>query len=104
MREAADKEAATEKHPVMPGPLVPARELLGEMLLELDKPALALVEFKASQQVEPNRFRGLYGAARAAAMAGDKAEARRFYGLLVKLAKKADGQRPELAAAKKYLA
>ncbi len=103
MRDAADREDATEKHPVMPGPLVPARELLGEMLLDLKQPAKALTEFQASQQVEPNRFRGLYGAARAATMAGEKAEARRYYGLLVKLTKKADGQRPELTSAKKYL-
>lgn len=104
MRDAADREAATEKHPVMPGPLIPARELLGEMLLELNQPAAALAEFQASQQVEPGRFRGLYGAARAAQMAGDPVQARGYYQRLVELAGKADGSRPELAAATSYLA
>ena len=71
MREGADMEDASEKHPVTPGHVLPARELLGEMLLELKQPALALKEFEASHKVEPNRFRGLYGAARAAAQSGD---------------------------------
>ena len=104
MRKAADLEAATEKHPVMPGPLVPARELLGEMLLDQNKPAAALAEFVASQKVEPNRFRALYLAAKAAELSGDEPTARSSYQKLVDLAKTADDQRPELATAKAYLA
>jgi tetratricopeptide (TPR) repeat protein len=104
MRSASGREAATEKHPVMPGPLFPAREQLGEMLIALNKPAQALAEFEASQQVEPNRFRGLYDAAHAAEMAGDGVKARRYYERLVKVAEKGDGQRPELTAARTYLA
>ncbi len=104
MREAAGLEAATEKHPVMPGPLVPARELLGEMLLELDQPTEALAEFEASQKVEPNRFRALAGAAKAAELAGDTAKARTYHQQLVDLAKAGDGRRPELTAAQSYLA
>ena len=69
-------EDASEKHPVTPGHVLPARELLGEMLLELKQPALALKEFEASHKVEPNRFRGLYGAARAAELSGDHKKAR----------------------------
>ena len=57
MREAAELEAATEKAPVTPGPIAPARELLGEMLLALEQPAEALAEFEASLLNEPNRFR-----------------------------------------------
>jgi tetratricopeptide (TPR) repeat protein len=78
LRIAAQREDATGKHPVTPGPLAPGRELLGELLLELGQPAAALAEFEASHQVEPDRFRGLHGAARAAELAGDRVKARTF--------------------------
>ena len=104
MRAAADLEDATEKHPVTPGSLVPARELLGEMLLEGNDPGHALQAFEASHQVEPNRFKGLYGAARAAEVAGEREKARLWYTRLVTLAAKADSERPELAAARAFLA
>ena len=67
MRQAADNEDKSEKNIVTPGRLLPARELLGDMLLELKRPAEALKEYEASQLREPNRYRGLYGAAKAAA-------------------------------------
>jgi tetratricopeptide (TPR) repeat protein len=104
MREGADMEDASEKHPVTPGHVLPARELLGEMLLELKQPALALKEFEASHKVEPNRFRGLYGAARAAAQSGDMAKAKTYYEKLVELCRQADAERPELKEAKEFLA
>jgi hypothetical protein len=104
MRAAVEREDATEKHPVTPGPLIPARELLGEMLLELNDAAQALQAFEALQQVEPNRFRGLYGAGRAAALAGERDKARTFYTQLVALAAHADGERPELTEARALLA
>src|SRR5262249_53444989 len=104
LRAAADRESATEKHPVTPGPLAPARELLAEMLLEATEPAKALQEFESSMRVEPNRFRGLAGAARAAELAGDRAKARTYAAQLVALGEKADGERPELARAKTLLA
>jgi hypothetical protein len=103
MRAAADLEGATEKHPVTPGPIVPARELLGEMLLDLKQPAQALLEFEASRRVEPNRFAGLYGAARAAELAGDREKARTDYTQLVALAEKANGDRAELRQARAFL-
>ena len=103
MREGADMEDASEKHPVTPGHVLPARELLGEMLLELKQPALALKEFEASHKVEPNRFRGLYGAARAAAQSGDMAKAKTYYEKLVVLSQKADTERPEIKEAKAFL-
>jgi tetratricopeptide (TPR) repeat protein len=63
MREAADLEDGSEKHIVTPGRILPARELLGDMLLEAGQPTLALREYEKSQAREPNRFRGYYGAA-----------------------------------------
>jgi len=104
MREGADMEDASEKHPVTPGHVLPARELLGEMLLELKQPALARKEFEASHKVEPNRFRGFYGAARAAELSGDKEKAKTYYAKLVAICEKADTERAELKQAKAFLA
>ena len=70
MKVAADAEDATEKHPVTPGPVIPARELLGELLLEMDQPALALTEFEKDLERHPNRHNGLIGQA----MAKEKAK------------------------------
>jgi len=104
MRAAADLEDKNEKSIVTPGRVIPARELLGDMLLELKQPAAALTEYEASQLREPNRFRGYYGAARAAEAAGDRQKAANYYGKLLALAKNSDGNRPELARAKQYVA
>jgi hypothetical protein len=104
MRQAADREDATEKHPVTPGAIQPAREMLAELLLEVGQPAKALAEFEASQKTDPNRFHGLAGAARAAEAAGDKAKAKAYYTKLVELTKTADSERPEIAKAKAFLA
>jgi tetratricopeptide (TPR) repeat protein len=103
MHEAAALEATTEKHPVTPGPIVPAYELLGEMLLALNQPQEALAAFEASQQIEPNRFRGFYGAARAAESMGDLEKARSYYEQVVPLAESASGDRAEVAAAIAFL-
>jgi len=103
LRAAADLEAGTEKHPVTPGAIQPSREMLGELLLELNQPALALVEFEASQRTDPNRFHGLAGAARAAERAGNRDKARAYYQQLLVLAKDADSDRPELTQARAYL-
>ena len=103
-RSAADLEDSTEKHPVTPGSIKPARELLGEMLLVTNDPAGALREFEASQKVDPNRFAGLWGAARAAELARDGGKARTYYVQLVALARTADTERPEVTHAKQYLA
>jgi hypothetical protein len=104
MRSAADLEDSTEKHPVTPGPIVPARELLGDLLLELRQPQQALKEFEASLLVSPNRFNGLYGAAKSAELSGDRKKARTFYAQLTTLGEHSDGTRPELQAAKVFLA
>jgi hypothetical protein len=103
LRAAADHEDATEKSVVTPGPLTPARELLGEMLMELARPGDALVEFEAVTVKEPNRFRALYGAARAAELSGDRDKARAHYTTLRNVAANADGGRPELATARAFL-
>jgi len=103
MRSAADIEDKNEKHIVTPARIVPARELLGEMLLELKRPADALKEFEASHVREPERFRGYVGAAQAAAQSGDKAKAKRYFARLVELAGQSTA-RPELAQARAFLA
>jgi len=104
MRAAADLEDKNEKSIVTPGRMLPARELLGDMLLELKQPAQALKEFEVSHVREPNRFRGYSGAARAAEAAGDRRKAADYYAKLMALGKKADSQRPELARARAYVA
>jgi hypothetical protein len=102
MRAAAEREDATEKNAVTPGPLAPARELLGEMLLQMNQPAQALKEFEAVQKKEPNRFRAIAGAAKAAAASGDRAAARKYYEQLVKICAKGDTPgRPELQEARR---
>jgi hypothetical protein len=80
------------------------RELLGDLLLETNKPGLALKEYEASLQSARNRFRGFYGAAKAAQRSGDLEKARTYYTKLLALCSNASSQRPELAEAKKYLA
>ena len=100
---AADAEDATDKSAISPGPLAPARELFGDMLLEAGKPKEALAAFESTMKKEPNRFRGLYGGARAAAAAGDRAKATAYYTRLLDVAKEADTNRPELQQAKTFL-
>lgn len=104
LRAAAALEDAMEPHHVTPGPIAPARELLGELLLELNQPALALQAFEASHRVAPHRFKGLYGAARAAELADEKAKAWAFYTQLVTMCEHADSERPELSEARTFLA
>jgi hypothetical protein len=104
MRSAADLEGSMEKHPVTPAPVIPPRELLGQLLLDLKQPQSALGEFEAVLAAEPNRFHSLYGAGRAAELAGDASKAKGFYAKLVKLCERADTERPELQQAKAFLA
>jgi tetratricopeptide (TPR) repeat protein len=103
LRKAVEAEDATDKSAISPGPLAPARELLGDMLLALERPADALKEFEATLEKEPNRFRATYYAAKAAAAAGDTAAARTHYRKLLEIAKAADNPgRPELQEARGY--
>ncbi|HVE51348.1 MAG TPA: hypothetical protein VNG69_17225 [Casimicrobiaceae bacterium] len=104
MRAAADLEDRNEKHIVTPGRIVPARELLGDMLMELKQPALALKEYEVSQEREPSRFRGLFGAAAAAEAAGDAGKARAYFARVADLTKGATSSRPEMTKVKAALA
>ena len=104
MRSVADLDDATDKHPVTPGAILPAREQLGELLLELKQPSAALQEFETSLRSSPERFNGIYGAARAASLATDQKKARNYYEKLIALAHQADTARPEINEAKAFLA
>ena len=101
MRAAADAEDATDKAAVTPGPLAPAREMLGFMLLEAGKTDEALAAFDAVIAKEPNRFLALYGAGQAAEKARQTSRAKRYYGQIAAICKDATGERPELAYVRK---
>ncbi|PYN38446.1 MAG: hypothetical protein DME01_02545 [Candidatus Rokuibacteriota bacterium] len=103
MRAAADGEDGSVKHVAMENRLYPMRELLGELLLQQGQASAALREFEAALKENPNRYRGLYGSARAAEVAGDRQKAVGYYEKLVALAGKADTSRPEIAKAKTFL-
>ena len=104
MRSAADREDASVKHVSMENRLYPMRELLAELLLGIGQAAPALREFEASLKENPNRYRGLYGAARAAEAAGDQKKAESYFGKLIKVAEKSDSDRQEITQAKMFLA
>jgi tetratricopeptide (TPR) repeat protein len=101
---AAELEETVEKHPVTPGPLLPARELLGDLLLEVGDAAAARAAYEATLVREPRRARALFGAARAAEAAGDEAGARAHYRELLDLLEKGDPDRPDRRAAEEALA
>ena len=102
-RDRDELEDQSEKSAVSPGRLIPARELLGDMLLENGNAPAALAEYERSQVRDPNRLRALYGAGTAAAQAGDKAKAKGYFARVAALAAGAEG-RPELNRAREYLA
>lgn len=103
MRLAAELDEATEKHPVTPGAILPAREQLGELLLEADQPAAALLEFEKTLKNTPNRFNAMYGAARAAKFSGDRKKAATHYQALIEQCRFADDVRPEIKEANEFL-
>jgi len=104
MSAAADAEDKTDKHAVTPGPLAPARELYGFMLLERGMAKEALVAFEATKIKEPNRFNGFLGAAQAAEKLGDRIAAKANYQKLIAMVGDKASERPVLAAAKKFVA
>ena len=103
LRKAADLEDSTEKHPVTPGAIVPAREQLADLLLRIGRPAGALTEYEASLERAPGRFNGLYGAARAARGAGETGKAAGYFEKLIAQCD-ASSHRPELAEARAFVA
>ncbi|HEX6306873.1 MAG TPA: tetratricopeptide repeat protein [Longimicrobiales bacterium] len=102
-RQAADLEETFEKHPVTPGPLLPARELEGDLLLELGRPADALAAYEKTLEREPRRARALYGAARAAEQAGNREVATARYREILEVMAKGEASRPEIVAARRFL-
>jgi tetratricopeptide (TPR) repeat protein len=104
MKSAAELEDGTEKSAVTPGPLAPARELLGEMLLQMGEPAKALEEFEATLKREPGRFHAIYGAAHAAELSGNREASERHFRELLRVCERADKPgRAEILEAKKAI-
>jgi tetratricopeptide (TPR) repeat protein len=103
LRYAADEEDTLGKHPVSPGSIVPIREMLGDLYLELGRPAEALAAYEQSLVLNPARYRGIAGAGRAAEKAGKPEVARDYFKKLLDLAKSGDGQRPETEHARVFL-
>jgi tetratricopeptide (TPR) repeat protein len=101
LASAADAEDLTDKSAVTPGPLAPARELYGFMLLEAGRAKDALAALEAVTKKEPNRFLALYGAGKAAEAAKQPAKAKGYYAQLVQICKDAAADRPELVYARK---
>src|SRR5215510_6053118 len=102
MRSAADGEDSSVKHISMENRLYPMRELYADLLLESGQPASALREFEMALNENPNRYRGLFGAARAAEAAGDQEKAASYFAKLMALSKNADTDRPEITQAKTF--
>ena len=100
---AADAEDLTDKSAVTPGPLAPARELYGFMLLDSGRAKDALAAFEAVAKKEPNRFLALYGAGKAAEASTQPARAKRYYAQIVEICKGAAADRPELVYARKMV-
>ena len=100
-RRAADLEESIEKHPVTPGMVLPARELLGDLLMAQQKPADALREYRGTLGHSPRRFNSVAGAMLAAEKSGDAGAARTFAQQLLELVKHADSDRPEIAEARR---
>jgi tetratricopeptide (TPR) repeat protein len=104
MRSAVGLEESTYKHPITPGQLLPARELMGDLLLAIGQPAAALAEYQSTLRLNPNRFNALYGAARAAELSGAAATAAEYYRQLLEVCQGADVERQELRRARNFLA
>jgi hypothetical protein len=104
MRAASDREDKTEEHLMMPGRVIPVREMLGELLLELQRPMAALAAFEESQRGDPKRFRNVYGAGRAAELAGKRDKARANYTQLLEQVGSDGAGRAEVEHAKAFLA
>jgi tetratricopeptide (TPR) repeat protein len=100
MNEAADMEDKTQKHSVTPGEVLPAREMLGDLLMELNQPGKALVAYEASLVEHPNRFNGLYAAGHAAELSGQPAKRDDYFRLLLSISEPVNSDRSELAIAR----
>jgi tetratricopeptide (TPR) repeat protein len=101
---AADREDAVDKHPVTPSEILPARELLGDMLLSLDRPADALEQYRLALMASPNRTNALLGAAKAAADSGETTTALGYYQTLLDQTESGNPDREGLSEAREYVA
>jgi tetratricopeptide (TPR) repeat protein len=102
-RAASDSEEVTDKHPVTPAELLPARELEGDMLLAVGRYADARKAYRATLAREPGRARSTFGAARAGELAGDRVAAAAGYREFLQLMDEGDGRRAELAVARAFV-
>lgn len=96
---AADLEDATEKSPVTPGQLLPAREMLGDLLLEMNKPKEALKQYELTLEKNPNRLNTLFGAGKSAELIGDKEKAVFYFTALLKNNKSSEQNSERIAHA-----
>jgi tetratricopeptide (TPR) repeat protein len=103
MNTAADMEDKTEKSPVTPGEVIPAKELLGDMLLLMNQPNKALEAYEADLKKHPNRFNGLYGAGLAAERSNKLEKANAYYQQLIRISSSTNSGRPELEKARMLL-
>ncbi len=103
LQKAAEMEAATEKSPITPGELLPMKEMLGDMLYEMDMPEKALVAYGEALQRNPNRFNSIFGAGKAAEKAGNLEQAKIYYNQLIDLVGKQSSSRPEIQHARNFL-
>jgi tetratricopeptide (TPR) repeat protein len=103
MNEAANLEDNTQKHPVTPGEVIPARESLGDMLLQMNKPDKALEAYEEDLKKRPNRFNGVYGAALASERSGNLQKANTYYEQLIQISNGTNSDRPEIQKAKLFL-
>ena len=103
MRAAADREDSVDKHPITPSAVLPARELLGDLLLAANRPTEALTAYRAALDISPNRFHSLYGAGRAAEQADQSEVARTYYSALTDVAEQADAEREDLLHVRVFL-
>ena len=103
MKEAVEIEKKTSKHPVTPGDVLPAIEMLGDMLLQLNRPEEALIAYEENLVDHPNRFNGIYGAAKAAKQSGNNEKAIHYFNQLIQLTENSKSSRPEIKVAKAYL-
>lgn len=103
MKDAADLEDNTTKHPVTPCEIIPARELLGDLYLALNRPQESLNAYIINIQNHPKRFNGLYGAAITAKMNGDEKTAKMYFEQLIKQAQSVDSERKEIQVARDFL-
>ena len=103
MKEAANMEDSTQKHGVTPSEVLPARELLGDMYLLLNKPSKALEAYEINLLRRPNRFNSIYGAAIASKKLGNNLKAKEYFVQLIKLVEGSNSGRPEVIEARKYI-